>query len=272
MPGHAEALWTQRLQDRVPLQYLTSTAFWRDVVLSVGPGVLIPRPETELLIDFATEAAAAAPELARGQWADLGTGSGALAVALARALPAAPVVWAVDLSPAAAAYAAFNASRLGVGGRVRVARGSWCEPLIATGVEGLAGVVSNPPYVSAGEVEGLQAEVGQHEPRLALDGGEGLGVDCLVPICCGAAALLRPGGFLALETAGGQQAEYVADVLRRMRDPGGAGIPGAAGDKARAFDRVEVRKDLRGVERFVTATRAGGAGTAGLGGSAPRSS
>ena len=156
-----EALWRERLERRTPLQYLTSAAYWRDVVLSVGPGVLIPRPETELVLDFVAEAVAAAPGLSRGTWVDLGTGSGALAVGLARAMPAVPRVWAVDLSPVPAAYAAYNAARLGVGGRVATALGSWYEPLRALGVAQVAGIVSNPPYIAAPVLPGLQVEVGR---------------------------------------------------------------------------------------------------------------
>ena len=327
--------------ERAPLQYLTAAAYWRDMVLSVGPGVLIPRPETELMIDFAEEAVAANPALGRGQWvrrdkrcrpalrpqprwrhtqppkeaakghlltscplswpthpgsqADLGTGSGALAVGLARALPDSPAVWAVDRAAAPLAYVAFNAARLGVADRVRPAVGSWYEPLLAAGVPpgSLAGVLSNPPYIPSAVVAGqLQAEVGRHEPSCALDGGEGLGVDALVPVAAGAVRLLARGGLLVLETGGGEQARYVADVLRRMRSSaGGPGMAGCAAttaatggtgdgagwaagslgepsgawagaecgladDERPAFEAVRIRRDLYGVDRFVTAIRA----------------
>lgn len=109
----------------------------------------------------------------------------------------------------------------------------------------------------------------RHEPHLALHGGEGLGIDCLLPICTGAARMLQPGGFLALETAGGEQAHYIADLLRHMRssvcgaaEPGGGEGSSSEGegcslaaDEAPAFCDVRVRRDLRGVDRFVTATR-----------------
>ena len=100
---------------------------------------------------------------------------------------------------------------------------------------------------------------GRHEPRLALDGGEGLGIDALMPICTGAVAMLAPGGFLALETAGGEQAAYVASVLSCMRGGGGGGwAAGQGGDgDGPAFVGVRVRRDLAGVDRFVTASRAG---------------
>lgn len=240
-------MWGRRVHERVPLQYLTSCAYWRDFVLSVGPGVLIPRPETELIIDFAIEATTANPNLKQGQWADLGTGSGALAIGIARTLPKVPKVWAVDLAAEPAAHAAFNAQRAGVGDRVTILRGSWYEPLQAQGVTQLAGIVSNPPYISSELLEGLQAEVGLYEPTLALGGGEGLGIDALAPICRGAVEMLQPGGFLALETAGGEQAEYIAQLLQHFRAGGDA--------EGLAFEDVKVRRDLRGVDRFVTATR-----------------
>ena len=89
-----QELWRQRLQERVPLQYLTASAHWRDLVLAVGPGTLIPRPETEQLVDLAAAAIQESPELASGPWLDLGTGSGALALGVASILaPGAQARW-----------------------------------------------------------------------------------------------------------------------------------------------------------------------------------
>ncbi len=234
------ALWGLRVKERIPLQYLTHSAFWRDMVLSVGKGVLIPRPETELMIDFVLEAVEASPSLGRGLWADLGTGSGALAVGVARALPEVPSVYAADVAPEPLAYVSFNARRYGVGHRVRPIESNWFEGLCRAGVDAgsLAGIVSNPPYIPSSTCETLQAEVKDHEPVLALDGGGKLAVDCLVPICKGAANLLVEGGFLALETNGGAQAQYILDLLREY-----------------GFREVAIRRDLRDVDRFVTAMR-----------------
>lgn len=219
-------------------------------MLSVGPGVLIPRPETELMIDFLQEAVERRPDLAHGDWVDLGTGSGALAIGIARALPSAQHVWAIDLAAEPAAHAAYNAKRYGVDTRVFVLRGSWYEPLAGKGVVQVAGIVSNPPYVPADQIPTLQTEVGLYEPRLALAGGDGLGIDALAPICRGAVRMLRPGGFLALETAGGDQARYVGQLLNHLRC--GDGVDG---DGPLAFEDVRIRRDLRGVDRFVTAIR-----------------
>lgn len=184
----------------MPFQYLIHTAHWRDLVLSVGPGILVPRPETELLIDLAAAAIAANPALA-SPWADLGTGNGAIAIALAKLLQqqqqrsrtnssvadhqspkpqqrSLSKVLAVDLSPTAVAYATANAARCGVQDRVEVLRGSWFEPLEGYKRQ-LGGILSNPPYIPRVQMEGLQAEVGEHEPWSALDGGSEAGIDSL---------------------------------------------------------------------------------------------
>ncbi|GLI67330.1 hypothetical protein VaNZ11_011518 [Volvox africanus] len=229
--------WEQRLQDRVPFQYLISAAHWHRYVLSVGPGLLIPRPETEIFPELVRTAISARPYLAALPWADLGTGSGAIAIAAADELrqnnPAAEV-WAVDVSPVAIAYALFNArlclhtgayapklhngSANTAGPIVHVVQGSWFEPLHhLRGV--LGGVLSNPPYIPRAQMRSLQAEVGRHEPIGALDGGEGPGLDSLQALCSEAAAMLAPGGLIALETAGGEQADLVADILRTARVP-----------------------------------------------------
>ena len=250
-------LWDARMEDRVPYQYLAGACHWYDMVLAVGPGVLIPRPETEELLDLAK----AHMRGARGGggvevWADLGTGSGALAIGLARALPlprlpvAGPAVWAVDASPVARLYAAANAERLGVSGAVRVVGGSWFEPL--KGLEGrLDGIVSNPPYIPSEDLPGLQAEVGRHEPALALDGGPGDGLGSLVPVAEGSARFLREGGFFGVETNGHGQAQLLAARMACMA----AAAPGGATAGA-AFRDVRVVPDLSGVERFVTAVKA----------------
>jgi len=214
--------------------------------------VLVPRPETELMVDLVASEVAARPALGYGQWVDLGTGSGALAIGVAKVLPQATKIWAVDLAPEPVAHAAFNAARCGVGDRVTVVQGSWYEPLVEMGVEKLEGIVSNPPYIASQELASLQAEVGMHEPQLALAGGEGLGIDSLLPICLGAVKMLQHGGFMALETGGGEQSEYVAHLLRHLKE-------GEEEEEEQlAFENVEIRRDLRGVGRFVTATRRAG--------------
>lgn len=268
------ALWDVRLDDRVPLQYLTSTSHWRDLVLVVTPATLIPRPETERMVDFVADALRASPALADAPWADLGTGSGALAIAVAKTLetikPAScATVHAVDVSPAAVAVARANAERCGVAdvyasarsasgtpgasgasgasGAARVAThvGSWFEPLDALNICEFGGIVSNPPYIPSRDVPRLQPEVVRHEPRLALDGGAGAGTRCVDAIVAGAATRLRRGGFLLLETNGGAQAEAIARTLREY----------ASADDTRVFEKVAILSDYGGVGRFVSARR-----------------
>ncbi len=229
-----EQLWKRRICDRAPVQYLVGEAPWRDLVLQVSPAVLVPRPETELLVELALAAARSRPELASGPWLDLGTGSGAIAIALARLLPEAEI-YAVDLSAAALAVARENAARSQVAGRIQWLCGSWFSAIPAS--LRLQGIVANPPYIPSAEIPKLQPEVTQHEPHLALDGGPD-GLDCLRELVAAAPAFLVPGGFWAVEVGYGQ-APAVVDLLR------------ARG----CYDRIAVRSDLSGVDRFVSAER-----------------
>ena len=259
------ALWTTRLDDRVPLQYLTSTSHWRDLVLVVTPATLIPRPETERMVDLVADALCASPELADAPWADLGTGSGALAIAVAKELravnrnpPPRTTVHAVDVSPAAIAVARLNAARCGVadragGASVETRLGSWFEPLDSIGLEGFGGIVSNPPYIPSRDVPHLQAEVVRHEPRLALDGGAGAGTDCVDAVVAGAATRLARGGFLLLETNGGAQADAIAAKLREYALDAGPGV--GVERPERVFEDVAIACDYGGVGRFVSARR-----------------
>lgn len=285
------ALWNARLDDRVPLQYLTSTSHWRDLVLVVTPATLIPRPETERMVDFVADALRRSPELARAPWADLGTGSGALAIAVARELREvarrdenvfgedsndAPVVHAVDVDPAAIAVATENARRHGCekrdGSTIAFHVGSWFEPLDALGVDRFGGIVSNPPYIPSADVPHLQPEVVRHEPNLALDGGDGAGTRCVDAVVAGAATRLKPGGFLLLETNGGTQAEAIARSLREWcvgaNAEGSSGVSGGVSrapnatdgssmdaEKEKVFEDVAVLRDFCGVGRFVSARR-----------------
>lgn len=115
-------LWERRLRDRIPVQYLVGHVHWRGMRLKVSPAVLIPRPETELLIDLVRDAAIDGPLV------DLGTGSGAIAIGLAQALPNLKI-HAVDCSEAALEIARENAEALGFGDRITFYQGSWCEPI-----------------------------------------------------------------------------------------------------------------------------------------------
>ncbi|MBC7224049.1 MAG: peptide chain release factor N(5)-glutamine methyltransferase [Anaerolineae bacterium] len=209
---------------REPLAYIVARrAFW-GMDLEVRPGVLVPRPETETLVEQALAWA-----LRRGgrTWggvlADVGTGSGAVAVALARELPYARV-WATDTSPEALWVAQANARRYGVAHRIRVVQGEWLAP-----VQGpVDAIVSNPPYVPSGVLDRLAPEIARYEPRRALDGGPD-GLAAYRQLLPQAARALSPGGAIFLEV-GHDQADAVSDLLRghfpgwrvvRFRDLGG---------------------------------------------------
>lgn len=194
-----ERLWRHHLSNAVPLQYLLGRCYWRDFILEVGPGVLIPRPETEALIDLATVLVADGPQprpSPRMLWADLGTGSGCLAMGLARAFPGSQGL-AVDVSPAALARALGNLRESGLEGGVRLLQGDWFGALRSWWGR-LDLVLANPPYIPSSEVDRLDPVVRDHEPRLALDGG----LDGLSSIRClarDAPRALAPGGWLLLE-------------------------------------------------------------------------
>lgn len=234
-PADLDALWQRRLQERVPIQYLAGFAPWRQFQLQVSSAVLIPRPETELLVELALTACQAEPALAAGPWADLGTGSGAIALALADALPAA-TVHAVDCSAAALELARANAQRLGLGDRLQFWHGSWWEPLAAlTGC--FSGALANPPYIPSQAIATLQPEVARHEPRVALDGGPD-GLQAVRELLAAAPRYLQPGGFWALELMQGQAAT-VASLLAAQGD----------------YTGIQVHRDLAGCDRFVSARR-----------------
>ncbi|MCG9892566.1 MAG: peptide chain release factor N(5)-glutamine methyltransferase [Thermosynechococcaceae cyanobacterium MS004] len=234
-------LWQQRLEQRVPLQYLLGSTTWRDFSLAVKPGVLIPRPETELLIDLAQDWVAKHPMLDRDsvmQWADLGTGSGAIALGLSRSFPQAHV-HGVDVSPVALGVAQHNARQLGLDEAVHFYEGEWLTPLGALKGK-LDGIISNPPYIPSAEVPELQTEVALHEPHLALDGGED-GLASIRLIVSQAPQYLRAGGLLLLEMMDGQAAAVQELIL-----------------SSGTYSTVQIHSDLAGVRRFASAQFAGG--------------
>lgn len=233
-------LWQRRIHDRVPVQYLTGTTPWRQFTLKVSPAVLIPRPETELLIDLALAAANPCPPAPLlpcppAHWADLGTGSGAIALGLATAFPTAQI-HAVDRSLEALAIAEINAAEYGLSDRIQFYPGSWLQPL-AHLKQQLSGIVSNPPYIPSPMVRSLQPEVTQHEPHLALDGGTD-GLDCVQLLVNTAPEYLRSNGVWLVELMLGQ-ASQVADLLQ---DQG-------------SYHSIEIHPDLSGIDRFVLAHR-----------------
>lgn len=212
---------------RVPLQHITGTAAFGPVHLQVGPGVFIPRPETEAMLEWAlAQRLPSAPVIV-----DLCTGSGALAVALAAGIPGATVI-AVDDDPAALDYARRNAASTAV----RLVAADVTEAdLLPELVDAVDLVVANPPYIPAGTE--LDPEVSQHDPHHALFGGvDGMAV--IRPIVRRAADWLRAGGLLAVE----HDDSTSRSCVEAMQDTG-------------AFTDVTPRRDLTGRPRFVTARR-----------------
>jgi release factor glutamine methyltransferase len=213
---------------REPLQRILGWEEFRGVRVRLTDAVLVPRPETETLVEWAL---ALLPPPGRRQLLaiDVGTGSGCIACALASERPDLDVI-AVDVSPAATAIARDNARALDLAARVRVVAADLFDGIRDLGADL---IVSNPPYLPTALVPELPPEVRIHEPTLALDGG-GDGLALIRRIVTTARRCLRPSGALLVETAGGDQAEAAAALLR------------AAG-----WDQVAVRADLVGIERFV---------------------
>jgi release factor glutamine methyltransferase len=222
------ALLDQRA-DRVPLQHLTGRAPFRHLELAVGPGVFVPRPETEQLAGWAIEQLADLPAPVA---VDLGSGSGALALAIAQEVPAARVT-AVERDRAAIEWTRANAAAFP---SVRVLAGDMTDPALLADLDRAVDlVVSNPPYVPLGA--GLPREVADHDPPMALWGGPD-GLDVVRGLLVTAARLLRPGGLLGIEHAD-QQGTALPAVVR------------AHG----AFTDVADHPDLAGRPRYTTARR-----------------
>lgn len=219
----------KRRSEREPLQYIVGTTEFSGLTLKVDRRALIPRPETELLVEIAKEAGAVPP----ARVLDLGTGTGAIALALAQAFPAATVV-ATDLSADALALAQENATALGLGERVRWLRSDWFAAL-PPDEPPFDLIVSNPPYLTEAEVGETEPEVRNFEPRGALTSGPD-GLEAIAVIVREARPRLAPGGRLLLETGIAQHAR----ILELTRAAGYAG--------------AESRRDLTGRDRFVSAT------------------
>lgn len=228
-------LWRRHLRRGEPLQYLVGRCPWRNLELTVAAGVLIPRQETELLIEvvlalLSAEVAGASPRL----WADLGTGSGCLAIALASALPGSRG-FAVEASPEAERVARLNLTRAGLLEPVTLLAGDWWDPLEPWWGR-LNLVVTNPPYIPSATLAGLDPVVRDHEPHQALDGGPD-GLAAIRRIVAGAPRALAPGGLLVMEHHH-DQSSLVLDLLR------GAGL-----------QAVSAHGDLEGIPRFASARR-----------------
>jgi release factor glutamine methyltransferase len=218
----------RRRSAREPVQYIVGETEFFGLKLKTDRRALIPRPETERLLEIIVTRLA---DLPPAQGLDLGTGSGALALGLATAFPAV-VVTAVDSSESALALARENAAALGLAERVKFLQSDWFSALPAGGLFEL--IVANPPYLSAEETAQAAPEVREFEPVAALTAG-GQGLDELKKILADAPRFLAPGGLLALETGIAQHAE----LLR---------LAAAAG-----FSSAESLPDLAGRDRYVLA-------------------
>ncbi len=225
---------------REPIDYIIGTREFWSLDFEVGPQVLIPRPETEFLLETLVSGVPSAERQARGTALDLCTGSGVIAVVLARELPRLKVV-AVDSSPAALAVARRNIERHGVADRIDLVAADLFSALRTTaGKAPFRFIVSNPPYVATAVLDTLQPEVRDYEPRQALDGGAH-GLEIIFRIIAGAGEFLQPRGVLFMEIG--------ADQRRQVLDRFGAGR------ERRMFEKVDVIADLAGRPRVLRAQK-----------------
>jgi len=223
-------LWQEHLTSGIPIAYALGRVTWRQLTLSVSQAVLIPRPETELLVELALGWLTSQAQV--GPWADLGTGSGAIALGLTAG--GIPKVYAVDLSAEALAVARRNVEQHHRQHQIEILQGSWFEPLPDVPLQG---VVSNPPYIPSSLIPTLELSVRDYEPHLALDGGE-TGLGAIGILIQTAPAHIQPGGFWAVEVMM-DQADAVAELL-------------AADGR---YQQITVTPDLNGIPRFVSAVR-----------------
>ena len=219
----------RRREAREPVAHIIGRRHFWTLDLFVSPAVLIPRPETELLVEAALQAIA--PD-APARVLDLGVGSGAILLAVLVERPNATGV-GVDVSDGALAISQANADALGVVDRLKLKQGGWDVPL-----EGAFDVVlSNPPYIPTNDIDALAPEVARFEPRLALDGGAD-GLDAYRAIAARLPQLLRPGGVFAFEVGKGQ-----AEAVMALAE-------------AQGLSTEPPRRDLAGIPRVVWGRRA----------------
>jgi len=219
-----DALAARRLKHEPVARIVGKKEFW-SLTLTVSPDVLVPRPETETVIELALDLIGSEHRLERLRVLDIGTGSGALLLALLKELPRATGV-ATDISESALNVARANAERHGLTSRCQFVNAD-----IAAGVEGPFNlIVSNPPYIVRNDISELEPEVRDYDPALALDGGPD-GLDCYRAIATEARRLLAPGGYLVVEIGIGQ-------------DRAVSGLFSGVG-----LTVVETRPDLAGIPR-----------------------
>ena len=219
---------------REPLQYILGTQEFCGLEFDVNPAVLIPRPETELLVQ---EVIRRLPRGGSPMVVDVGTGSGCVAVTLARALSSARI-FATDLSMQALETAKLNAQRHGVATAIRWIEGDLLAPLADIGCDGVVtAIVANLPYIREFEWNGLQAEVSGYEPRMALVAGA-KGTELHERLLDEAPSFLAPGGLLAMELGQGQSADLRAKI-----------------ETMPVYASVEILPDEAGIDRIVIVER-----------------
>jgi len=239
-PLQTEQAWTfiRRRAAREPLQYLLGTQEFCGLELAVTPDVLVPRPETELLVEATLQAVL---DIGRPRVLDAGTGSGCIAVSLAWSRSDA-TVYALDISAPALAVAQANAIRHGVCDRIKFVQADLLTAFSVSPDGVFDVIVSNPPYIPTRALDSLQPEVAWYEPRVALSAGTD-GLDYHRRLLNGAPELLKEGGHLILELGDGQ-----SDPVVRLAQQTGA------------FFSLECRKDAAGIDRALVArVGAGGA-------------
>jgi len=234
-PPDKASLFQRLMSERAkgkPVAYITGHKEFMGLDFVVNEGVLIPRPETELIVDMVLK------ELGSGGGKlviDLGMGSGSIAVSIAKM--GRHLVHAVDVSSEAIEVAKENALRNGVAEKVVFHHGDLFEPLRGLGIGKFDAIVSNPPYIPRGELDKLQVEIKEYEPPIALDGGV-RGTDYHRRIIDEAGEFLKKGGLLALEVGCGQAKEVCGMI-----------------ERSEVFSSPEVTKDYSGIERVAVARK-----------------
>lgn len=230
-----DELWQKRIKNRCPVQYLVGKCHWRNFIFKVTKDVLIPRPETEIIIDIIAEFVKKNSDFNQGNWLDLGTGSGAIAIGLADILSHAKI-YAIDKSNSALKIAQENAINLGYQKQIKFIQGSWFTPLEKSNLK-FQGIVSNPPYIPSNLVLNLQPEVANHEPKIALDGGKN-GLKDIQILINKAPEYLIDKGILLLEIMQGQ-----AEIIKHLLSQNGNYI------------NIKSHQDLAQIDRFIFAQK-----------------
>lgn len=221
---------------REPSQYIIGEQEFRSLTLKVTQDVLIPRPETELIVEEAIKTLTRSP-IERPVIIDLCTGGGCIAISAVKEFPGCRV-YALDLSENALEVARENAGRYGLADKITFLKGDLFEPVKDLGLEGkVSMILSNPPYIPDGELDKLQPEIRYYEPIVALDGGED-GLDFYRRIIAESPLYLHGGGYVILEIGYGQ-AKGISCLLN---DSG-------------FYKDIEIKKDLAGIERVIKARR-----------------